>query len=184
MKCFCQSLKEITCRMLFFSSPYSTFGGLCLGAMSKTDCIKQIASVSFESGLGRGLKKAVVYFTRSGTSILIPFDCGGTLWGEGILVGWRHERNIFFESDTYVEILFWFSHLRWFIHLHCSTLASVAINRSCKCSTNNKLGLDPWQLALVGCSPNSKCNVINLSHTRQQPDTASDKQDKNVFKSL
>ena len=58
MKCFCQSLKEITCRMLFFSSPYSTFGGLCLGAMSKTDCIKQIPSVSFESGLGEGFEKS------------------------------------------------------------------------------------------------------------------------------
>ena len=184
MKCFCQSLKEITCRMLFFSSPYSTFGGLCLGAMSKTDCIKQIPSVSFESGLGRGLKKAVVYFTRSGTSILIPFDCGGNPVRRGDLSWVAAWEKYLFWIWYYVEILFWFSHLRWFIHLHCSTLASVAINRSCKCSTNNKLGLDPWQLALVGCSPNSKCNVINLSHTRQQPDTASDKQDKNVFKSL
>ena len=111
------------------------------------------------------------------------------LWGDPV---WRGDLSWVAAWEKY---LFWI----WYIcrntililpfalihtQLHCSTLASVAINRSCKCSTNNKLGLDPWQLALVGCSPNSKCNVINLSHTRQQPDTASDKQDKNVFKSL
>ena len=72
-----KSQRNYMSHVVFFLLPYSTFGGLCLGAMSKTDCIKQIASVSFESGLGRGLKKAVVYFTRSGTSILIPFDRGG-----------------------------------------------------------------------------------------------------------
>ena len=183
MKCFCQSLKEITCRMLFFSSPTPH-----LEVFASEQCQKLIVSNRYhqcplKAGWGGVWKKPSSILPALAPPSWSHLIVGGTLWGEGILVGWWHERYIFFESDN-VEILFQFSHLRWFIHLHCSTLASVAINRSCKCSTNNKLGLDPWLLALVGCSPNSKCNVINLSHTRQQPDTASDKQDKNVFKSL
>ena len=120
--------------------PYSTFGGLWLGAMSKTDGIADqtdTISVLWKGG-GRGWKS--LYFTCPGSSILIPFDCGGT-------PGCKHDLSCVAACAIYDRNTFLNRASSWVRICADSCVAETVPRCWLGC---NKWGLDPSGLALVG----------------------------------
>ena len=122
---------------------------------------------------GRGWKS--LYFTCPGTSILIPFDCGPTPpCLHMILVVWRHghicDRNTFLNPAS---SRFAFALIHVAAQIHCSTLGWVAINRGLTPVAWHLLATSTYQLQMQCHKPVTY---------RKQPDTTSDKHDKNVFK--